>query len=80
MAKSTVSAYPKYSVNKSDHIDHLIYSDVCGPINPPTRGGKKYFVVFLDYFSRFVKVFVMENKNEVFKYVRSLKFIGKSKW
>ena len=31
----------------------IIYSDICGPISPNAMGGYRYFVIFIDYYSRF---------------------------
>ena len=43
----------------------LIHSDVCGPINPVGINGVKYFVTFIDDFSRKTWVFTMRRKSEV---------------
>lgn len=43
-----------------------IHSDVMGPISPPSLvQRKRYVVTFVDDFSRFAMVFVMNRKNEV---------------
>lgn len=39
---------------------------MCGPITPPSRNDNKYFVTFVDDYSRFVMVFLMKNKNDVY--------------
>lgn len=44
----------------------LIHSDVCGPISIESMGGAKYFVSFIDDFSKKVFVFTMKQKSEVF--------------
>lgn len=45
----------------------LVHSDVCGPIQVQSFGGHRYFVTFIDDYSRRVFVYVMKNKNEVFE-------------
>jgi len=45
----------------------LIYSDVCGPIGPTGINGMKYFVTFIDDFTRKTWVFTMKEKSEVFE-------------
>ena len=78
MAKSNMTTYPKFSNNISNYVGQLIYSDVCGPINPTTKGGKRYFVIFLDDYSRFIKMYLLQNKNEVFQKFKIFKnFIEK---
>lgn len=43
----------------------LIYSDVCGPMQTESISGAKYFVTFIDDYSRCCKVYFMKQKNEV---------------
>ena len=44
----------------------LIHSDVCGPIDE-SIGGKRYFVSFIDDYSRCCAVYFMSSKAEVFE-------------
>ena len=48
----------------------IIHSDVCGPIEPTTWDGMKYFVIFLDDFTHFAAVFPIKGKFEVAKTVK----------
>lgn len=50
---------------RSSRVLELIHTDVCGPITPVSRTGKKYFVSFIDDWSRFVKVYPITSKSEV---------------
>ena len=43
-----------------------VHSDVCGPMPTNSLGGKKYFVTFVDDYTRFCSVYFMRNKSEVF--------------
>ena len=42
-----------------------VHSDVCGPMSTESIGGKKYFVTFIDDFSRCCSVYFMRHKSEV---------------
>lgn len=44
----------------------LIHSDICGPMNPESFDGMKYFITFIDDFSHFVQIRLMKNKSEAF--------------
>ena len=44
----------------------LVYSDVCELNGILTRGGKRYFITFINDFSRFTYVYLMRNKDELF--------------
>ena len=43
-----------------------VYSDVCGPIEVESLGGRKYFLTFIDNASRKVWVYVLTTKANVF--------------
>lgn len=43
----------------------LIHSDVCGPMQTESIGGAKYFVTFIDDYSRCCKVYFLKQKSEV---------------
>ena len=52
----------------------LVHSDVCELNGVLTRGGKRYFITFIDDFSRFTYVYLMRNKDEsfdMFKYYKN---------
>ncbi|KAL0413363.1 UNVERIFIED_CONTAM: hypothetical protein Sradi_1538000 [Sesamum radiatum] len=44
----------------------LVHTDVCGPLNTPTRGGFSYFIPFTDDHSRYGYVYLMRYKSEAF--------------
>lgn len=44
-----------------------IHSDVCGPIEPTSWDGSRYFVSFIDDYSHFVMVFLLKKKSQVFE-------------
>ena len=43
----------------------LIHSDVCGPMPTESIGGNKYFVTFIDDYSRCCAVYFLKSKSEV---------------
>lgn len=65
--KSKQKCFPYFSkTSRSTRVLELIHTDVCGPITPTSRDGNKYFVTFVDDFSRFVMVYPIKSKDEVF--------------
>ncbi|GJP45398.1 hypothetical protein CLOM_g4794 [Closterium sp. NIES-68] len=58
----------------SDHAStplELVHTDVCGPMQTPDREkGSRYFVTFLDDFSRLSWVILVKTKDEVAKVFR----------
>ena len=57
-------------------IGELIHSDICGPVNPMTQDGEKYFQVIIDDYSNFVVVRLLKRKieaeNNLIEYITEL--------
>ena len=45
----------------------LVHTDVCGPLNVQARGGYEYFVNFIDDYSRYSYIYLMQPKFETFQ-------------
>ena len=43
----------------------LIHSDLCGPMNPTSKGGAGYILTFIDDFSSKIQVYLLKQKDEV---------------
>lgn len=43
----------------------LVHSDVCGPIEEASIGGSRYFVLFIDDYTRRLSIYFLKNKSEV---------------
>ena len=71
-AKMTKKLFSK--LNRNSIMLELIYSDVCELNGVLTRENKRYFITFIDDFSRFTYVYLMRNKDEsfdMFKYYKN---------
>lgn len=42
----------------------LVHGDLCGPITPATPGGKRYFLLLVDDFSRYMWLMLLTSKDE----------------
>lgn len=67
LGKGHRSAIPKKSHSLTSHLLELVHSDVNGPMDTPSKGGSKYFVVFIDDFSKWTVVFPMKKKSDTFE-------------
>ena len=63
--KFSKGSFPKESLSKSKHCFDLVHTDVCGPITPTTFSGFRYFVTFIDDYSRYCTVYLIKSKDEV---------------
>ena len=46
---------------------HLIHSDLCGPLPITSVGGSKYFMLFIDDYSRMTWIYFLQKKLEAFE-------------
>ena len=59
---------------RAENVGEVVYSDICGQINPPTINGEKYVITFLDEKSGYIAVFLAKRKSEaadLFKQIRA---------
>jgi hypothetical protein len=60
---------PALSFHKSTSISaspfHLVHSDIWGPAPTSTMVGSRYFVLFIDDYSRFTWIYMMKNRHEL---------------
>jgi hypothetical protein len=53
------------SETKSERPLQLIHSDVCGPMEVPSLSGKRYFVTFIDDYSKYTHLYFLDRKSQV---------------
>lgn len=58
----------------------IVHTDVCGPVEPNTHDGKKYFVTFTDDYTNFTMVYLLKGKYEVFEIVKQYTAEVEAKW
>ena len=60
------SPIPRKSTTQTSQFLELVHSDVSGLLEAPSLGGSRYFVTFIDNFSKWTFVYTMKNKSETF--------------
>ncbi|KAJ0785458.1 putative RNA-directed DNA polymerase [Helianthus annuus] len=54
----------------------LVHSDICGPMRTESIGGCKYFITFIDDFSRKTWVFFLKYKSEALNFFKTFKALN----
>ncbi len=67
LGKGHRQPFPKTSPTRTTKLLELVHSDVVGPLEIPSHGGSRYFVTFIDDFSRWTVVYMMKKKSESFE-------------
>ncbi|GAU47763.1 hypothetical protein TSUD_193000 [Trifolium subterraneum] len=66
---------PKQANWRASQKLELVHSDICGPINPKSNGGNRYFITFTDDYSRKTWTYFLHEKSsaiDVFKRFKAL--------
>ena len=66
------SQFPK-SERRATMPLELVHSDVCGAIETSSLGGGRYFLTFIDDYSRYIWVYILKNKSDVFAHFKEWK-------
>jgi hypothetical protein len=69
------SPIPKQANWRASSKLELVHSDICGPINPTSNGGNKYFITFTDDLTRKTWIYFMKEKSsalDLFKVFKAL--------
>lgn len=61
------------SKNKTNDILQLIHSNICGPMSVHSLGHHRYYITFIDYFSRKTWIFYLKCKDEAFYMLKDFK-------
>ena len=65
MGKQHRTEYPKRVAKRATEPFELVHSDVCGPLSVNSIGGSRFFVTFIDDYSRYTYVYFIERKDQV---------------
>jgi hypothetical protein len=72
-AETKITKMKCFSVNRKTELLNLIHIDLDDLKQTMTRGGKRYYVTFIDDFSRFTKLYLLRNKADAFSTFLSYK-------
>ena len=78
-AKHTRGPYPSLGLRSNKPFD-VIHSDVWGPCEVYSISGHRWFVTFIDGFSRYTWLYLLKHKNDVFVVFKDLYALIKNKF
>jgi len=55
--------FARMPVHRASKPFELVHSDLCGPISVPSHGGARYFIVYIDDYSRYAWVYFLSDKS-----------------
>ena len=66
LGKSHRAPMPRQATTRATRLLELVHSDICGPMPVHSLGGKRYFITFVDDYSRLMAVYTIANKSEAY--------------
>ena len=71
--KQNRSSFPNESEYRASKRLQLIHGDICGPIQPSTVGGRRYYFLLIDDYSRLMWVAFLRENSDAFQHFKSFK-------
>uniref|UniRef100_A0ACD5UHC9 Uncharacterized protein n=1 Tax=Avena sativa TaxID=4498 RepID=A0ACD5UHC9_AVESA len=62
--------FPQQASFRAKEKLELMHGDLCGPVTPATPGGRRYFLLLVDDFSRYMRVVLLSSKGEAADAIR----------
>ena len=62
--KGKQTKHSKKGATRSTQLLEIIHTDICGPFDTPTINGEKYFITFIDDFSRYGYIYLLHEKSQ----------------
>jgi transposase InsO family protein len=66
-------SFPKTARYRADEQLELVHGDLCGPITPATHCGRKFFLLLVDDYSRYMWLYLLSSKAEAAAAIRQFK-------
>ncbi|CAL1382291.1 unnamed protein product [Linum trigynum] len=75
VGKQFRASFPKESLSRAKAPLELVHADLCGPITPTSFGKNKYFLLFIDDYSRKTWVYFLKQKSDTFEAFKKFKMM-----
>ena len=77
-SKQPRNFFKSESPTRATEVLGVVHSDVCGPLEVSSMGGNKYFVTFIDEFSRMMWLYLIKAKSEVPSVFKEFKVLSEN--
>jgi hypothetical protein len=62
--KGKQTKHTKKGATRSGELLEIVHTDICGPFDSPSFGREKYFITFIDNFSRYYYIYLLHEKSQ----------------
>ena len=78
-SKKIKSSFPSQTSYRAEKPLKLIHADLCGPIEPETLGGSKYFLLIVDEYTRMMWSLMLRQKSDALEAFQRFQVAAESK-
>jgi transposase InsO family protein len=78
-SKHQRTSFPKDGAMRVSQLLEIVHTDVCGPMKTTSHGGARYFLTFIDNFSRKTHVYLLKAKGKAFEKFKQYKALVENK-
>jgi hypothetical protein len=71
--KQRCRSFPRKVKYRAEEVLELVDEDLCGPITPATHGGRRFFLLLVDDYSRYMWLHLLSSKAEAAAAIRQFK-------
>ncbi|CAJ2637099.1 unnamed protein product [Trifolium pratense] len=75
IGKQSRNTFNKSLPMRSSSVLGVVHSDVCGPFDVNSLGGNRYFLTFVDEYSRKIWLYLLKTKDEAFEIFKNFKVL-----
>jgi hypothetical protein len=76
LGKQHKHSFPKDGATRATKVLEIVHSDICGPMKNMSLDGARYFLTFIDEFSRKMWVYPLKAKSECFERFKEFKALA----
>ena len=62
--KGKQTKHTKKGATRSEELLEIVHTNICWPFDSPSFGNEKYFITFIDEFSRYCYVYLLHEKSQ----------------
>ncbi|WRX09810.1 Integrase [Theobroma cacao] len=76
--KQTRKPFPKKSRQKATRKFELVHTDISGSMKIASLSGSKYYIIFINDYSRFCQIFFLKQKSEALSYFKKFNAVAEN--
>lgn len=75
LGKNIENPFQKGETWRTKTVLELMHADLCGPMRTPSKSQNRYFILFIDDFSRMTWLYFLKEISEVFEIFKKFKLL-----